>query len=98
MSKLTDELSKDVKKLADQFVDEEMENTEDYAILRGFIIDRCMEEARVLLWGSARTLQIDSYATGQKLVHSYIKDDFIIIDITNGSSTWLGKIPLPENW
>ena len=50
------------------------------------------------IWESGQNLQIDSYATGQRLIHSYIRDDCIRLDLTNGDTTWQGVVPLPEKW
>ena len=55
-------------------------------------------KAHKIDWGRGQELQQDSYATGRELIHSYLMDDHIVIEITDGSSAWKERIALPKDW
>jgi hypothetical protein len=51
------------------------------------------------LWDRGRALQIDSYATGHPQAGAaFLRDGHIHIEVTDGKSTWSGKMPLPPGW
>lgn len=51
------------------------------------------------IWDCGRRLQIDSYATGRPQAGiATLHGDYIHLEVTDGSSVFRGKIPLPPNW
>ena len=52
-------------------------------------------KAEKSVWGDRRELQIDSYATGHRLVLADIVGDLISIEVTDGSHSWRAKILAP---
>lgn len=61
------------------------------------LVDSLLAEARAEapIWDDRRELQIDSYATGHKMVHARIFGNDISIEVTDGSSSWRAQIPAP---
>lgn len=46
-------------------------------------------------WKYLGTLQIDSFATGQKLVRSCIVGQKVMVNVTDGDSRWTTEIDVP---
>lgn len=47
------------------------------------------------VWSKRSVLQIDSWATGQQLVHANIIGNEITLEVTDGSYKWRGSLPVP---
>lgn len=59
-------------------------------------VSRELAEARkrIVAW-TKRPLQVDSYATGRRLIHAYVTEDTLSIEVTDGSDTWRTMIRAP---
>lgn len=57
------------------------------------------QEISQQLWDDGMSLQIDSYATGHPQAGiAHLMGDYIHLEVTDGNSTFRGKIPLPPKW